>query len=130
MNYINKLLSYKRMIGISNRSIVLVVVLTVLSGLFETLGIGMFYPVFQFMKQGNLDKGDEGPEIAQYIYDYFSLFGVEPTMATVLILIFMLFIFRQFFMYVKNVYLSKLQFFILKKLRDGVFKKYLSSKVV
>jgi len=118
------------MIGISNRSIVLVVVLTVLSGLFETLGIGMFYPVFQFMKQGNLDKGDEGPEIAQYIYDYFSLFGVEPTMATVLILIFMLFIFRQFFMYVKNVYLSKLQFFILKKLRDGVFKKYLSSKVV
>ena len=36
MNYINKLLSYKRMIGISNRSIVLVVVLTVLSGLFET----------------------------------------------------------------------------------------------
>jgi len=129
MNYINKLLSYKRMIGISNRSIVLVIILTLLSGFFETLGIGMFYPVFQFMKNGNLDSGSERSEMVQNIYSYSDSVGIEPTMATVLLLIFILFVFRQFFMYVKNVYLSKLHFFILKRLRDRIFKKYISSKI-
>ncbi len=117
------------MIKISNRSIVLIILLTLLSSLFEAIGIGMFYPIFQILKQGKLDADESNPEIIQYIYDVFGIVGVELTLPTILISVFMLFIFRQLFMYIKNVYIAKVHYFILRNLRNTIFGKYLLSKV-
>jgi len=120
-------LFHKNLIGLNSYSIFLILSLSLAGSLLEALGLGMFYPVFKMLKNGSEIDISDDYGILDKIQVVFNFIGVEFSLSTVLFTVFLLLIFRQLFMYFKNIYTVKLIYFISMNLRNKLFSGFLST---
>jgi subfamily B ATP-binding cassette protein MsbA len=122
---LKKWLVHKRLIGLSNLNIFLMISLSLVASVLEALGLSMFYPVFKMLQKDPVNDNSDDYGILENIQSVFNFIGVEFSLLTVLVSVFLLLIFRQVFTYSKNVYTFKLVYVISMHLRNTLFYNFL-----
>ena len=123
---INKWNSYKNLIGLRLRSIVILLTMSFLASVSEILGLGIFYPIVEFIQaKEDISVLTSQSELWVMLTNLFALIGVKISLKVLLLSSFLLFTGRQLFLYVKVMYKAKLQCSLNKRLRNTLFKKYL-----
>jgi ABC-type multidrug transport system fused ATPase/permease subunit len=108
--------------GIKFKHILLLTLLSIMSTLSEVIGIGMFLPIFEYMK----DKNESG-KVVSIISDLLGHLNIEVTLVIMLSIAWFLFILRQLFVYYKSVKISKFSNDIVRNIRGRLFSMYLYS---
>jgi len=126
IEYINTWSKYKITFGLSKRPIFILVILAFISSLFEVIGISMFLPIFEFIKE----NGDVAVLLSKsgvwlYIVNLFETLDMNVNLGALLIFSLSLFVTKQLFTYLKQNYHSKIQFNLEKIIRDKLFNNYL-----
>jgi len=102
--------------------------MAIISSFTEVIGIGMFYPIFSVISQDNNKELTNSDSIVSnipvLIFDYT---GIHISLGYLLIIIVLLFLFRQLVMYIKNVYTTKVMYTVRKNLVDKMFSLFLRS---
>lgn len=112
--------------GISKKNFFVLMLLSFLSILMESSGVAIFLPIFQFIRlKGEVDDLVIESSIWPYIIDFFSLFGMEVALSTLLLAAFSFFILRQVFIFFRITYQASLTQKLTYKLRNKLFKAYL-----
>ena len=112
--------------GLSYKSIFIILSLTLFSTITEVFGIGIFLPIFQFIKtDGNIPLLVEQSQIWGYIVKMFLYFDIRVSLIYLLIISFSFFLSRQFFSYIRIIYRSAISQLLIKNLRDKMFESYL-----
>jgi|SaaInlStandDraft_5_1057022.scaffolds.fasta_scaffold18103_2 ABC-type multidrug transport system fused ATPase/permease subunit len=111
-----------------NRSVFFLLLMAIISSFTEVIGIGMFYPIFSVISQDNNKELTNSDSIVSnipvLIFDYT---GIHISLGYLLIIIVLLFLFRQLVMYIKNVYTTKVMYTVRKNLVDKMFSLFLRS---
>jgi ABC-type multidrug transport system fused ATPase/permease subunit len=114
--------------GLSNYVIILLVVMAILSTIAELIGIGIFLPIFEMLKDGSLvEPSTSSSNLVLYIYNIFQFFGVEFSLALLLLTSFIFFLFSKVFIYAVNYVRSYYLGFLIKKNRDMLLDYYLNT---
>jgi ABC-type multidrug transport system fused ATPase/permease subunit len=114
--------------GLNNNSIVLLVLFPLISTITELFGIGIFLPIFQFIKLGgNLDLLTSDSIIWQYIVNIFAYFNMTPSLLVMLLMSFGLFIVRQLFNYLRMIYTTAVTQKITQIQRNHLFDNYIGA---
>ncbi len=128
MNLNRKWLDRMLDFGLSYRVIVALSVLSLLSTFTEILGIGMFLPIFQFIRlEGNIDALVADSSLWKYIIDGFYYIGLELSLLPLLIVSLSLFIGRQALVYVRLVYSAAVRQRINQQQQNRVFNQYIDA---
>ncbi len=105
--------------GISKKNFFVLMLLSFLSILMESSGVAIFLPIFQFIRlKGEVDDLVIESSIWPYIIDFFSLFGMEVALSTLLLAAFSFFILRQVFIFFRITYQASLTQKLTYKLRN------------
>ncbi len=114
--------------GLNNNSIVLLVLFPLISTITELFGIGIFLPIFQFIKLGgNLDLLTSDSTIWQYIVNIFAYFNMTPSLLVMLLMSFGLFIVRQLLNYLRMIYTTAVTQKITQIQRNHLFDNYIGA---
>ena len=114
--------------GLPYRVIVILIFLSLISTATEILGIGMFLPIFQFIRlEGDLNALVADSELWQYVINSFSYIGIKPSLLPLLLISFSLFIGRQAFVYWRLVYASTIRQRIIQMQQNRIFNKYIDA---
>jgi len=114
--------------GLSYRSMGILVFLSLISIVTEIFGIGLFIPIFQFIRMGgNIETLILEAPMWQHAENVFNAVGINLSIVSLLIIAFMFFILRQVFTYLRLVYATKLTQYLVIKLRNRLFNMYLSA---
>ena len=127
-NIYKMFVKYNRVIGMRSRSVIIILTLTFLSSISEAFGIGIFYPIFQYMQsEGNLSLLAADSVLWTKIVEVFVFLDLEVTLALLLVISSVFFITRQILMYIRALYQARLSSYLQKKVRSEVFLKYLKA---
>ena len=111
-----------------NRSVFFLLLMAIISSFTEVIGIGMFYPIFSVISQDNNKELTNSDSIVSNIpVSIFDYTGIHISLGYLLIIIVLLFLFRQLVMYIKNVYTTKVMYTVRKNLVDKMFSLFLRS---
>lgn len=114
--------------GLTYRSMFILVSLSVASTVTEIFGIGVFLPIFQFIRlEGNIDALITDSSLWQYVVNIFDYFNIKPSLAYLLVISFILFLVRQFFTYLKLVYTTVVLHRLIQVQRNRLFNKYIEA---
>ncbi len=117
-----------RNLGLSYRIIFIFILLSLISTITEVFGIGIFLPIFQFIRlDGSLDALVAESSLWGYAINVFSLIGMNPSLAALLLLSFSFFIIRQFFVYLRLVYGATVNNRIVQIQRNLIFSGYIDA---
>lgn len=126
--YFNSWFHRARNIGLSTNTIALIVLLSLVSTLTEVLGIGIFLPVFQFIKlEGDIEALVSDSIIWQYLVNVFDYFSFEPSLLILLLISFSFFLGRQLFIYIRVVYTSAVTERLIQTQRNYLFDRYIEA---
>ena len=126
-----KRLEMMRIIGISNISIMFLLALSFMSLATEMIGIGMFIPIVQFIGlDGDLDALALQSDLWLYVIQFFEFIGVNISLLVFLVMAFLLFTVRQLIIFIHLFYQLRLTHFLIKTLRDRIFKSYLMANSI
>jgi ABC-type multidrug transport system fused ATPase/permease subunit len=115
-------------LGLMNYEITLLIILSFLATITEVFGIGIFLPIFQFMRlEGDINSLIDSSSLWKYIVDIFSYFNVEISLAALLIISFSFFLVRQIFSYFRLVYQSVVAERIKQTQRKTIFNRYIEA---
>jgi len=104
--------------------------MTLVSTFSEMLGLGLFYPIFQYINaDGNVDLLLLNSNIWSYILSFISFIGMEISLAILLFFSFTAFLIRQIFMYIKTVYAAVINKNLEMQLSRKLFNNYLEADV-
>ena len=127
-SFLSKLSWYDRAkdLGLSLNVIVVIIALSLVSTITEVLGIGLFLPIFQFMRvNGNMDILTEDSDFWQYVVSIFSFFDLQVSLSLMLLISFILIILRQIFTYIREVYTVRVTKTLAQKQYNCLFGKYM-----
>lgn len=126
-----KRLEMMHIIGISNISIMFLLALSFMSLATEMIGIGMFIPIVQFIGlDGDLDALALQSDLWLYVIQFFEFIGVNISLLVFLVMAFLLFTVRQLIIFIRLFYQLRLTHFLIKTLRDRIFKSYLMANSI
>ena len=126
-----KRLEMMRIIGISNISIMFLLALSFMSLATEMIGIGIFIPIVQFIGlDGDLDALALQSDLWLYVIQFFEFIGVNISLLVFLVMAFLLFTVRQLIIFIHLFYQLRLTHFLIKTLRDRIFKSYLMANSI
>jgi len=126
MNIIKSYIQNSSEAGVSKKNFFVLMSLSFLSILMESFGVGIFLPIFQFIRlEGNLDDLIIESSFWSYIVDFFDFFGIEVALSTLLLVAFLFFILRQVFVFLRITYQASLNQKLSYKLRNRLFKAYI-----
>ena len=115
-------------IGLSYSTIIILIFLSLATTMAEIFGIGVFIPIFQFIRLGgNLDVLVEDSNIWQHVIDFFSYFGGEPSLAVLLLLSFSFFTVRQILIYIRLIYTSAVMQRLIQTQQNRLFGSYIKA---
>jgi ABC-type multidrug transport system fused ATPase/permease subunit len=124
----NSWLKHAYELGLTNRMIVITIVLSFVTIFFEIVGIGIFLPIFHFIRlNGDIDALVADSSLWQYLIDGFAYFSIEPSLVVLLIFSFSFFLFRQVFTYLRLIYSAAITQSLIQGLRNKMFEKYMKS---
>ena len=129
MNFLKLWNKYRSMTHLKGRSVFILMIMSILSTLSEALGIGIFYPIFEFVKaNGDINTLANDSRLWFYLVDFFKLLNIEVSLASLLTSAFLLFLARQIFMYLRLVYSTLINYSLVKHLSNQLFRRYLLCK--
>jgi ABC-type multidrug transport system fused ATPase/permease subunit len=115
-------------LGLSNRVIATLVMLSIATTVTEALGIGIFLPIFQFIRlEGDLNALVADSSLWRYIINFFTYFNLEPSLAILLVLSFSLFLGRQILTFVRLVYTNAVTQRLIQAQRNHLFDRYIEA---
>jgi len=113
-------------LGVTNISVIFLLLLSFLSLATEMIGVGIFVPIVQFISlDGDLDALTTQSDLWLYVIQFFNFIGLQVSLIVFLIVAFVLFSIRQFIIFIRITYQVRLSQYLIKKLRDRIFKSYL-----
>ena len=117
-----------QILGLSYRTIIILVALSLVATVTEVFGIGVFLPIFQFIRfEGDISALVSESSLWQYVISIFSYFGIKPSLLILLLLSFVFFLSRQFFTYIRTVYATTVSQRIIQTQRNLMFNKYIEA---
>jgi len=117
-----------RNFGISYFSIIILVLLSLITTVMEIFGIGLFLPIFQFIRlEGNLEALVADSNLWQYAIDGFTYFNIKPSLLSLLVISFMFFLSRQIFIFIRIIYSATVLYKSVQLQRTRLFKKYMKA---
>jgi ABC-type multidrug transport system fused ATPase/permease subunit len=123
-----KWINRARILGLSYRAIIILVVLSLVATVTEIFGIGVFLPIFQFIRfEGDISALVSESSLWQYVINIFSYLGVEPSLLILLLLSFIFFLSRQFFTYIRVIYAATVTQHLIQIQRNLMFNKYIEA---
>jgi ABC-type multidrug transport system fused ATPase/permease subunit len=127
-NLKNNWLNRASNLGLSYHFIVIIALLSLVTTITEIFGIGMFLPIFQFIRlDGDIDALISDSTLWEYLINVFYFLNIEPSFLFLLLLSFGFFLCRQIFIYFGLVYNAAIRQRIIQVLRNKIFKRYLES---
>ena len=127
-NIITNWLNRSRKLGLANINIVILILLSLIATATEIFGVGMFLPIFQFMRlEGDINAVVLDSTIWKYLIDVFIFFNIKPTFVFMLLMSFGFFLARQIFIYFGAVYNVAVKQRVTQYLRNKMFSKYLDA---
>ena len=130
MSFIKKWQHYRKLINLRWHSIILLLTMTLVSTFSEIIGLGLFYPIFQYINaDGNVDLLLQSSNIWSYILSFIDFIGAEVSLAILLFFSFTGFLVRQIFMYIKAVYTVVINKDLEMKLCGKLFDSYLQADI-
>jgi ABC-type multidrug transport system fused ATPase/permease subunit len=115
-------------LGMSYNEIVIFILLSLSATVTEIFGIGIFLPIFQFIRfEGDVDSLVGSSTLWQYVIDWFAYFNIEISLILLLLMSFTFFLVRQLFTYLRLVYQSALSERIIQMQRNKVFSGYIDA---
>ena len=125
---LNKWRNRAQTFGLTNRSIIYLIVLSVMATLTEIFGIGVFLPIFQFIRfEGDIAVLVSESSLWQYVVNVFSYLDIEPSLSILLILSFIFFLGRQVFTFIRIVYSAAITQHIIQTQRNLIFNRYIKA---
>lgn len=114
--------------GLNSLKIFILIFLPLAATMSEIFGIGIFLPVFQFIRlDGDLNALVEDSNLWNYVIDGFFFLNIEPSLAPLLMLAFGLFVCRQLLNYIRLVYTIIVTQNLVRIQRNRIFNLYLKS---
>ena len=114
--------------GLSHYMVANLMLLSLLTTVTEVFGIGVFLPIFQFMRlEGNLDALVSDSGFWKYVIDVFTYLDIELSLAILLSISFMFFIGRQIFSYIRIIYNASMLQRLIQIQRNRMFNRYLEA---
>ena len=121
-------LSRAKKLGLSYHQIVILIVISLIATVTEVIGIGIFLPIFQFIRlEGDLNALVGSSIFWQYLIDWFAYFNIETSLVVLLLVSFSFFMFRQLFTYVRLVYQATVTQYITQIQRNRMFSGYIKA---
>ena len=88
-------LSRAKKLGLSYHQIVILIVISLIATVTEVIGIGIFLPIFQFIRlEGDLNALVGSSIFWQYLIDWFAYFNIETSLVVLLLVSFSFFMFN------------------------------------
>jgi ABC-type multidrug transport system fused ATPase/permease subunit len=126
MEFFKKWSYYRHLIDLRYKSILILIAMTFIATISEALGLGLFYPIFQYINaEGDVSVLLEQSGIWKYIILFVSMIGMDISLGILLVFSFIAFFGRQFFMYIRSVYSAKISKYLEMQLSKKLFKNYL-----
>jgi ABC-type multidrug transport system fused ATPase/permease subunit len=130
MKFIHKWQQYRKLINLKFYHILILLTMTIVSTFSEMLGLGLFYPIFQYINtDGNLELLTNNSNIWSYILSFIDFIGMEVSLGVLLLFSFTAFLIRQIFMYIKTVYAALINKNLEMQLTNKLFDNYLNADV-
>jgi ABC-type multidrug transport system fused ATPase/permease subunit len=118
-------------LGLTYKEMLLLVFLSLVTTITEIFGIGMFLPIFQFVKlEGNLNALIVESSFWQYAINSFYYFDIEPSLLILLLVSFIFFLTRQVFTYLRLVYNTVVTQRITQIQRNRMFSGYIKANTL
>jgi len=118
-----------RQAGMTYSTIVSITVLSIVSTLSEAFGIGMFLPIFQYMRfDGDLNALIQDSNIWEYVVELFVRAGIDMSLQALLAVAFMFFLSRQLFTYLRIIYYSSVMQRLMRNIRIRLFDNYIDAE--
>ena len=115
-------------LGLSYDVIIILILLSLAATITEIFGIGMFLPIFQFIRfEGDIDALILDSTVWKYLINVFYFFKIKPLFSYMLLLAFGFFLSRQIFIYLSIIYNSAAKQRITQALRNKIFNKYMKA---
>ncbi len=128
MSYIVIWNRYRSLIGLSRNSIIKLLLLSLIATTSEAVGIGIFYPIFQyFQADSDITLLRESSRLWVYLSNFYSSIGMQLSVYVLLYSAFLLFLVRQLFLFIKIVYLARIRYYLVMQLRNKLFQKFLQT---
>lgn len=114
--------------GLPRRSAVLMLSLHVLSTAFESLGVAMLLPVFEFIKaDGATTTLAADSQIWRVILAVYEAAGIEVNLITLLLVSFFSIVLRQTFTFGRLIYMAMVHNRMIADMRNNLFQTYLGA---
>jgi ABC-type multidrug transport system fused ATPase/permease subunit len=129
MNFYNKWYERSTRLGLKIKSTLFLVALSLLATITEIFGVGMFLPIFQYIRvDGDVNNLIDGFPMWGYAVDFFNMLNIDISLVVLLIFAFIFFSLRQFFNYLRIIYRSKMGQNLTRMLRNTLFERYMDAK--
>jgi len=111
--------------GLRRSSIFLLITFSLSASVIEVFGVAIFLPIAQMVQaQSDLESLSQNSELWGTAIAWAERFGVSLKVEILLVAAALLFLFRQAFTYVRNVYLAAVKASLLAEMRNQLLKKY------
>ena len=115
-------------LGLSYRAMTSLIILSVMATFTEIFGIGIFLPIFQFIRfEGDISALVAESGLWQYVINIFAYLGIEPSLLILLLISFIFFLSRQFFTYIRVIYAATVGQRLIQIQRNLMFNKYIEA---
>ena len=116
--------------GLNRSSIVILIFFALGASVVEVFGVAIFLPIAQMIQaDGDLDSLSQNSELWSAAISGAERLGVVLTVELLLGAAAALFLIRQIFMYVRNVYFASVKASLLMKMRNHLLRKYADADV-
>jgi ABC-type multidrug transport system fused ATPase/permease subunit len=113
-------------VNISRFTVAILLLMTFIGTVTELIGLSLFIPIFQYLRlDGSIDHLTNESHLWKYAIEGFQYFGLQISLASLLILSFFMFSIKQVLGFVKILYEKSINLKTIKIMRDSLFSKYL-----
>lgn len=104
--------------------------ITIAATLFEGFGVAMLFPIMDFIERGkNFEVLEESSRMWTYISKFFDVFSIPKTLIALMLIVFILLLVRQLFLFVKRVYSKWITEGILSDIRSMGFEWFVKADI-
>jgi ABC-type multidrug transport system fused ATPase/permease subunit len=123
-------LSRAQNLGLSTFELIVLISLSLIATLTEVIGIGIFLPIFQFIRlEGDIDALVLSSNFWEYAISIFNYLGLQISLVPILLTAFLIFVIRQIIIYIRLIYTQAIKQRIVQSQRKNVFESYIDSSV-
>ena len=113
MNFLKSWLADCKNHSLKISSLMILLLLSLFATVFEMTGLSIFLPIFQSISNESVIVSNGG-DLTSKIVNFLRIFGIKPTLISLLVFAFSLVTLRHIFNYFKAIYTAKINFSVVK----------------